>query len=36
MASTIPAAFLGTIPSGTVTGEWDGERGTLEVRRVQD
>ena len=36
MASTIPAAFLGTIPSGTVTGEWDGESRTLEVRRVQD
>ena len=35
MASTIPAAFLGTNPSGTVAADWDAESGTLEVRRVQ-
>jgi N-acetylglucosamine-6-phosphate deacetylase len=34
MASTIPASYLGTTTSGTVTAEWDAETGELRIRRV--
>jgi N-acetylglucosamine-6-phosphate deacetylase len=34
MASTIPASYLGTTTSGTVTAEWDAEAGSLRIRRV--
>ncbi len=34
MASTIPASYLGTTTSGTVTAEWDAEIGELQIRRV--
>jgi N-acetylglucosamine-6-phosphate deacetylase len=34
MASTIPASYLDTTTAGTVTGEWDGEAGELQIRRV--
>ena len=35
MASTLPATYLGTTTAGTVTADWDEERRTLEIRRVQ-
>jgi len=34
MASTIPAALLGTTTAGTVTADWDADACTLRVRRV--
>jgi N-acetylglucosamine-6-phosphate deacetylase len=34
MASTIPASYLGTATSGTVTADWDPDRGTLEIRNI--
>ncbi len=34
MASTIPAAFLGTTTAGTVTADWDLSQGQLHVRHV--
>lgn len=36
MASTIPAAFLGTATAGTVQADWDADRMELRVRRVTD
>jgi N-acetylglucosamine-6-phosphate deacetylase len=36
MASTIPANYLGMMTAGTVIAEWDGERGVLDVRAVQE
>ena len=36
MASTIPARYLGMTAAGTVTAEWDPERGTLDVQRVSE
>jgi N-acetylglucosamine-6-phosphate deacetylase len=36
MASTIPARYLGVTTAGTVTAEWDPERGTLDVQRVSE
>lgn len=35
MASTIPAACLGTAPSGTVTADWDAGRGGLRIEKVE-
>jgi N-acetylglucosamine-6-phosphate deacetylase len=35
MASSIPAAFLGLSPAGTVEADWDAERCELSVRRVR-
>jgi N-acetylglucosamine-6-phosphate deacetylase len=35
MASTIPAAFLGIRPEGTVTAEWDAARFTLRITDVR-
>ena len=34
MASTIPAALLGTTTAGTVTADWDGAAHTLRIGRV--
>lgn len=34
MASTIPAAYLGTTTLGTVTADWDSDASELHVRRV--
>jgi len=34
MASRIPARYLGTTPSGTVSADWDPERHELHIRRV--
>jgi N-acetylglucosamine-6-phosphate deacetylase len=34
MASTIPAAYLGTKTSGTLTADWDPEQSTLRVRNI--
>jgi N-acetylglucosamine-6-phosphate deacetylase len=34
MASTIPASYLGTATAGTVTADWDPDRGTLEIRNI--
>ena len=34
MASTIPAAYLGTTTRGRVVAEWDPERATLEISQV--
>ena len=34
MASTIPATYLGTTTSGTVTADWDSDVGELHIRRV--
>ncbi|HET7697554.1 MAG TPA: amidohydrolase family protein [Vicinamibacterales bacterium] len=36
MASTIPAAYLGLTPGGTVTADWDPEACELHVRHVHD
>jgi N-acetylglucosamine-6-phosphate deacetylase len=36
MASTIPAALMGTTPRGTVCAEWDAAAGTLRVLSVRD
>jgi N-acetylglucosamine-6-phosphate deacetylase len=35
MASTIPAAYLGTVTAGTVTADWDADAGELRVRSVR-
>jgi N-acetylglucosamine-6-phosphate deacetylase len=35
MASTIPAALLGTLPAGTVEADWDPARCALHVRHVR-
>jgi hypothetical protein len=35
MASTIPAAYLGTTTAGTVIADWDPRAFELHVRRVQ-
>jgi len=35
MASTIPARYLGTTTSGTVTADWDAGAGELYIRRVR-
>lgn len=35
MASTIPAACLGTAPSGIVTADWDAGRGGLRIEKVE-
>ena len=35
MASSIPAAFLGASPAGTVDADWDRERCELHVRQVR-
>jgi hypothetical protein len=32
MASTIPAAFLGLTPAGTIDADWDAHTGALRVR----
>ena len=34
MASTIPAAFLGTTTAGTVIADWDPDAWALQIRRV--
>jgi N-acetylglucosamine-6-phosphate deacetylase len=34
MASTIPASYLGMATGGTITADWDPERGTFHVVRV--
>lgn len=34
MASTIPAAYLGTTTAGTVTADWDPDVGELQIRDV--
>ena len=34
MASTIPASYLGTTTSGTVSAEWDPEAYALRILRV--
>jgi N-acetylglucosamine-6-phosphate deacetylase len=34
MASTIPASYLGTTTSGTVSADWDPEAYALRIRRV--
>jgi hypothetical protein len=31
MASTIPASYMGTTTSGTMTAEWDAASGQLQV-----
>jgi N-acetylglucosamine-6-phosphate deacetylase len=36
MASTVPAAYLDMPAAGTVTADWDAERGFLEVLNVAD
>jgi N-acetylglucosamine-6-phosphate deacetylase len=36
MASTIPAAYIGRATAGTVTAEWDPDRGDLRVLHVDD
>jgi N-acetylglucosamine-6-phosphate deacetylase len=35
MASTIPAAYLGTVTAGTVTADWDADAAELRVRSVR-
>jgi hypothetical protein len=35
MASTIPAAYLGTNTLGTVTADWDAVDGVLKILDVQ-
>jgi N-acetylglucosamine-6-phosphate deacetylase len=35
MASTIPASYLGTTTSGTVTADWDAGAGELHIRSVR-
>lgn len=35
MATTVPAAALGTVTAGTVTADWDDEACELRVRRVR-
>jgi N-acetylglucosamine-6-phosphate deacetylase len=34
MATTIPAAYMGLTPAGTVTADWDAQGGELHIRRV--
>jgi len=34
MASTVPAAYLGISPAGTVTADWNAERSRLEILHV--
>jgi N-acetylglucosamine-6-phosphate deacetylase len=36
MASTVPAAYLGTAPAGTVLAEWDEARHQLRVLSVRE
>lgn len=36
MASTIPAAYLGTTTSGRVTAEWDADASSLRILEVRD
>jgi N-acetylglucosamine-6-phosphate deacetylase len=36
MASTIPAAYLGEAPAGTVTADWDEEGRELRIVSVRD
>jgi N-acetylglucosamine-6-phosphate deacetylase len=36
MATTIPAAFMGTTPRGTLTADWDPPAGKLHILRVRD
>ena len=35
MASTIPAAYLGTTTAGTVLADWDAESADLRIRSVR-
>lgn len=35
MATSLPAALLGTVTAGTVTADWDGEACELRVREVR-
>jgi N-acetylglucosamine-6-phosphate deacetylase len=34
MASTIPARYIGVTTLGIVTADWDGDRSSLQIRRV--
>jgi len=34
MACTIPAGYLGTTTTGSVTADWDADAGELNIRSV--
>jgi hypothetical protein len=36
MATTIPAAYMGTTPRSTLTADWDAAAGTLRILSVRD